>query len=140
MADAPDEHPDDAASALEAERADAPVPPRIEPGVRAARGGALIELVAFLPDVAKLLYRVTRDPRVDLRAKVMAAAAVVYVASPIDIIPDVIPAIGQADDIWLVVRTLRYLVNRAGYDIVRELWPGSDDGFALLLLVAGIER
>lgn len=138
MVDAADEGPD--ADAPRAQEADGATPPRIGPGVRAARGGALVELAAFLPDVAKLLWRVTRDPRVDLRAKVMAAAAVVYVASPIDVIPDVIPGIGQADDIWLVVRTLRYLVNRAGYDVVRELWPGSDDGFALLLLVAGIER
>ena len=107
---------------------------------RPRREGALRELVAFLPDVARLLVRVARDPRVPLRAKLVAGAAVAYVASPLDLVPDVLPVVGQLDDLWLVSRAVRHLVDAAGYELVRELWDGSDDGFALLLVVAGVRR
>lgn len=117
-----------------------PAPARIEPGVRDRHDTPLRELVSFLPDVATLLWRVARDPRVSWSAKALAAGAVLYVASPLDLVPDGIPVVGQLDDVWLVARALRHLFNTAGYDLVRELWPGSDDGFALLLVVAGIER
>jgi len=115
-------------------------PPRVDPGTRARRDTSLKELVAFLPDIARLLYRIARDPRVSRRAKLVAGGAVAYVASPIDLVPDGIPVLGQLDDVWIVAWAIRYLFNSAGYDLVRDLWPGSDDGFALLLVVAGIER
>jgi uncharacterized membrane protein YkvA (DUF1232 family) len=114
--------------------------PRVGPGERGGGSTPLRELAVFLPDVAKLLWRIVRDPRVSRRAKAIAAGAVVYVASPIDLVPDQIPVLGQLDDVWVVTRALRYLVTSTGYDLVRELWPGSDDGFALLLVVAGIDR
>lgn len=98
------------------------------------------ELLLFLPDVAKLLWRLARDPRVPWQAKAVAAGAVTYVVSPIDVIPDVIPVLGQFDDLLIVSKALQYLFHHTGYDLLRELWDGSDDGFALLLVVAGIEQ
>lgn len=96
--------------------------------------------MAFVPDVAKLLGRLARDPRVPWYAKAAAAGAVVYVVSPIDLVPDLVPVLGQFDDLYVVARTLRLLFSSAGYDVVREHWSGSDDGFALLLVVAGIDE
>jgi uncharacterized membrane protein YkvA (DUF1232 family) len=98
------------------------------------------ELVRFLPDLARLLGRVAKDRRVPWHAKAVAAGAVAYVASPVDLIPDVFGKVGQMDDLYIVTKALRYLFNSAGYDLVREHWSGSDDGFTLLLVVAGIER
>jgi uncharacterized membrane protein YkvA (DUF1232 family) len=63
-----------------------------------------------------------------------------YVVSPIDLIPDVIPGIGRLDDLVLLTRALRYLAGESGYDVLHELWPGSEDGFALLLVLAGIRQ
>ena len=98
------------------------------------------ELARFAPDVARMLWGVVRDPQVPWQAKAVAAAAVAYVASPIDIIPDFIPGVGQLDDLYLVVRALRYLMRQAGYERLLQHWPGTDEGFALLLVAAGIHR
>lgn len=110
---------------------------RVEP-TRAEVRSAWRELIRFLPDVAKLLWRLTRDPRVPWTGKAAAAGAVVYVATPIDVVPDFLAGIGQLDDIWIVVRALRFLFRSAGYELMQELWPGSDEGFHALVVAAGI--
>jgi len=108
--------------------------------VRPSRTTAMRELLAFVPDVVRLLYALSRDPRVPGRAKLAALGALAYVASPVDVLPDVVPVVGRLDDVWLVARALRFLVRTAGYDVVHELWGGSDDGFALMLVAAGVRR
>ena len=56
-----------------------------------------------------------------------------YLASPIDLIPDFIPILGQLDDVVLVALVLRRVVRVAGRDIVEELWPGSEAGLRAVL-------
>ena len=107
---------------------------------RTRQDAAWKELLFFLPDVARLLWRVARDRRVPWHAKAVAGGAVAYVVSPIDVVPDFLPVVGQLDDLVLVGKALQYLFHHTGYDLLRELWDGSDDGFALLLVVAGVER
>lgn len=94
----------------------------------------------MLPDLLRLLRALSRDPRVPRGAKVLALAAAAYVAVPIDVIPDGIPVLGTIDDAVVVVLALRRLVAAAGYDLVRELWSGSDDGFAMLVVLLGVDR
>jgi uncharacterized membrane protein YkvA (DUF1232 family) len=48
------------------------------------------------------LWICARDPRTPLLAKLIAAAVVIYVMSPIDLIPDFIPVLGYLDDVILV--------------------------------------
>ncbi len=105
--------------------------------LRGARPGPK-ELLRFLPDVARLLFTVARDPRVPWYAKAAAVGAAAYVASPIDLVPDAIPVLGQVDDVWLVVKALRFLLREAGQDLLAELWQGTDEGFAVVLWVAGV--
>jgi uncharacterized membrane protein YkvA (DUF1232 family) len=71
------------------------------------------------------------------RAKVALALLVPYLASPIDLIPDFIPGLGQLDDALLVALALRYVVRRAGRNVVEELWPGSADGLRVVLAATG---
>lgn len=113
---------------------------RSGPGARARESRTVVELARFLTDSGRLLWRVARDPRVPWSAKAVAGGAMAYVASPIDVIPDFIPGVGQLDDIFLLARAMRYLAGAAGYDLLYELWPGSDDGFALLLVLAGVKQ
>lgn len=110
------------------------------PGTRGREPRTVVELARFLGDAGRLLWRVARDPRVPWQAKVVAGGAVAYVASPIDLVPDFLPVVGQLDDLFLLTRALRYLAGAAGYELLHELWPGSEDGFALLLVLAGVER
>jgi uncharacterized membrane protein YkvA (DUF1232 family) len=57
---------------------------------------------------------------------------------PVDLIPDFIPVLGQLDDALIVAAVLAYTVRRAGYEIVRELWPGSPAGLRVVLRVVGV--
>jgi hypothetical protein len=59
-------------------------------------------------------------------------------AIPIDIVPDLIPVLGYADDAIIVTLVLRSTVRRAGLDAVRARWPGTDDGFAALCRLVGL--
>ncbi len=113
-----------------------------QPGQALVRGGSTDwrDVIRFLPDVGQLLADVARDPRVARRAKLVAAAIGLYLLSPVDLIRDSVLQVGYVDDLALLMWGLRYLLRAAGYDLLHELWQGSEDGFVLLLLVAGVER
>lgn len=95
------------------------------------------EVASFLPDVIVLFRRLLRDPRVPRRSKLWLWLLLPYLASPIDLIPDFLPVIGQLDDAVLAVLAVRSVVRGAGRDVVAELWPGSPAGLAVVLRVAG---
>ena len=82
------------------------------------------------------MKRLLRDPRVPRRAKVALWLLVPYLASPIDLIPDFIPVLGQLDDAVLVAAALAYVVRVAGRDVVKEMWPGSERGLRVVLSLA----
>jgi uncharacterized membrane protein YkvA (DUF1232 family) len=56
----------------------------------------------------------------------------IYLAIPIDLIPDFIPVLGYADDAIIVVLVLRSVCRRVSTEELRTAWPGTDDGFAAL--------
>jgi uncharacterized membrane protein YkvA (DUF1232 family) len=91
------------------------------------------ELAAFIPDCAVLVRRLLADSRVPRRAKLMLISLFVYIASPIDLIPDFIPVVGQLDDAILAAAVLAYVVRTAGRDVVEELWTGSERGLRIVL-------
>jgi uncharacterized membrane protein YkvA (DUF1232 family) len=102
-------------------------------------GGAdtdkLREILLFLPRLAALVARLIADPEVSAGDKVLLGAAVVYLASPVDLIPDFIPVLGQLDDIYLVALCLLRLLNRSGEAKLRQHWEGSEDIVHLLRTV-----
>jgi uncharacterized membrane protein YkvA (DUF1232 family) len=104
------------------------------------RGRRWDGLLPFAGDVVRLLRDVAADDRVSRRAKAVAGAAAAYVVSPLDPIPDVIPVVGWVDDAVVLGLALRYLLRHAGYELIREHWSGTDDGFALVLFVSGVQR
>lgn len=57
----------------------------------------------------------------------------IYLAIPIDLIPDFIPVLGYADDAIIVVLVLRSVCRRLSPEELRAAWPGTDDGFVALL-------
>lgn len=90
---------------------------------REAKSG-MKNLLMFLPNMFTLLGRLIKDSRVPLAEKTLFAAAIVYVIMPLDFIPDVIPFVGQVDDIYLVALTLLRLINKTDESVVREHWKG----------------
>jgi uncharacterized membrane protein YkvA (DUF1232 family) len=63
-----------------------------------------------------------------------------YLALPIDLIPDVIPVLGYADDAIAVVLVLRYITHAAGPTALERHWPGTDDGLAAVRKLAGLSQ
>jgi uncharacterized membrane protein YkvA (DUF1232 family) len=90
---------------------------RLPPGV--AR-----DLASFVPDCVTLVRRLRRDPRVPRSAKLAVFIAGIWVASPIDLIPEFVPVIGPLDDIVVVALALRFAARRVPREVVLEAWPG----------------
>ncbi len=111
---------------------------RIERGERSELKGRLKSFLMFLPNMVTLLARLLKDGRVPTAEKALFLAAIVYVISPLDFIPDVFPFIGQVDDIYVVALTLLRLINRSDETVVRQLWPGGGDIVALADSIANI--
>lgn len=98
----------------------------------------LRSFVMFLPNLVRLLGRLLKDSRVPTAEKALFAAAIVYVVSPLDFIPDVFPFIGQVDDLYVVALVILRLINRTDDTVVRQLWPGGGDIVTLADSIANI--
>jgi len=85
-----------------------------------------------------LLARLLKDSRVSKADKVLFVGAIAYVISPIDLIPDFLPFIGQVDDIYVVSLCLLRLLNHTDESVVREHWTGGGDIVALANSIAAI--
>lgn len=96
------------------------------------------DALRLLPDLLVLLKRLATDAEPPRGARIRLWLLLVYLASPIDLVPDFIPVIGYADDAVVIALTLRSVVRRAGLDLVRERWPGTEDGFTTVVRLAGL--
>jgi uncharacterized membrane protein YkvA (DUF1232 family) len=90
-----------------------------------------------VPDCAVLFQRLLRDKRVPRSAKALLTVVVPYLLSPIDLIPDFIPVLGQLDDALIIAAVFGYVARRAGRNVIEELWPGSERGLRVVLSLAG---
>src|SRR6266478_8374010 len=88
-------------------------------------------LLMFLPNMIILSMRLMADSRVPRTERALFAAAIIYAIIPFDFIPDMLPFVGQIDDLFLISLTLLRLIDRTGDTIVRELWRGGGDIFQL---------
>jgi uncharacterized membrane protein YkvA (DUF1232 family) len=102
------------------------------------KGAMLADAVRMLPDLLRLVRRLAADRSLPRTVRLRVWLLMAYLAMPIDIVPDVIPVVGYADDVIIVALVLRSLVRRAGIDAVRRHWPGSADGFAALCRITGL--
>jgi uncharacterized membrane protein YkvA (DUF1232 family) len=68
----------------------------------------------------RLALRLVRDPRVPLTAKVIFGATVLYMFSPIDVVPDWIPVLGQADDLVALLAGLNLFLRACPTWLVEE--------------------
>jgi uncharacterized membrane protein YkvA (DUF1232 family) len=100
--------------------------------------GRMGSFIMFLPNMVRLLGRLLKDARVPTAEKALFVAAIVYVISPIDLIPDVFPFIGQVDDVYVVALTLLRLVSKTDADVVRQHWSGGGDIVSLADSIASI--
>jgi uncharacterized membrane protein YkvA (DUF1232 family) len=98
----------------------------------------LRDALRLLPDVLRLLRRLAADPAVPRGVRVRLVLLGVYLVLPIDLVPDVIPVIGYADDVVLIALVLRSVARRAGADALDRHWPGTPEGLGTLKQLAGV--
>lgn len=91
-----------------------------------------VESVAIAPNLVKLLARLSIDPRVPIRRRALVVAALAYVISPVDLIPDFVPGLGKLDDVVLVSVAIDRMLSGADATIVAEHWDGSEDALDLV--------
>lgn len=87
----------------------------------------LKNLLLFIPNMLLLCARLLTDSRVPKTERALVAGAIVYAIVPLDLIPDMIPFVGQVDDAYLIALTLLRLMERTNPKVVREHWSGGGD-------------
>lgn len=87
-------------------------------------------LVLKLPMYARVVWGMLRDPRTPIGLKGMLAAALAYVVFPVDLIPDVIPIIGQADDLTVLLLVLDLFIQNAPAEVRAEHTARARNGTA----------
>ena len=85
-----------------------------------ARYLRLARIVVRLPTYARVVWGLMRDPRTPIGLKGMLAAALAYVVVPVDLIPDAIPIIGQADDLTVLLLVLDLFIQNAPAEVRAE--------------------
>ena len=96
----------------------------------------MIQLVRALPDLVRLIAKLVGDPLLPRAAKIALAAAMVYLASPIDLIPDFIPLLGYLDDLLVAALLVDGILNWVDRGLVLKYWPGSPDSLERLARAA----
>ena len=91
------------------------------------------DLAGLIPNSIVLLRRLRANRRLPGRVRLALGAALGYVLSPIQLIPNFIPIVGQADDLAVITLSLRYACRRMPPDDVRAAWPGNPEHLDRLL-------
>lgn len=92
----------------------------------------LKNLLLFIPNMLLLCARLLTDSRVPATERALVAGAIIYALIPFDLIPDMIPFVGQVDDAYLIALTLLRLMERTDPKVVREHWRGGGDVVELI--------
>lgn len=93
-------------------------------------------LLRALPDLARLIARLVLDPILPRAVKVFVGAAALYLASPIDLIPDFVPLLGYLDDVLLLSVLVDGILNHVDRWLLLRYWPGSGESLDALARAA----
>jgi uncharacterized membrane protein YkvA (DUF1232 family) len=101
------------------------------------RGASLTEVARLVPDLARLLMRLSTDPAIPVRVRGRIFIAIAYNVQPINLIPDFVPVIGLADNVLVTLWAVRSTVRGVGQEAIGRHWTGTPAGLAMLLRFAG---
>lgn len=101
------------------------------------RDARLRDLVRIVPDIVRLCGDLLAAHDAPRGVRIAIMGLLVWLLSPIDLVPEFIPVIGPLDDIVVAVLVLRYVRSRIGTEELRSRWRGSPEGFELLRSVMG---
>ena len=92
----------------------------------------MTNLLLVIPNLLLLCAKLMTDGRVPARERLLVAGAIVYAFVPLDFIPDMLPFVGQIDDVYLIALTLLRLMTVTDPLVVREHWRGGGDVVELI--------
>ena len=92
----------------------------------------MTNLLLVIPNLLLLCARLMTDGRVPAKERLLVAGAIVYAFVPLDFIPDMLPFVGQVDDVYLISLTLLRLMTVTDPRVVREHWRGGGDVVELI--------
>ena len=102
--------------------------------------GVLRSGIMLIPDFLKLLARLFKDSRVPAADKALLIGTIVYAIVPLDLVPDVIPFVGQIDDIYLIALVLLRLLTRTPDEVIHEHWDNRGNLPAIVSKIARAAR
>jgi len=94
--------------------------------------------IRLVPDLVRLVRALFSDDATPRSVKGALGALLLYLVSPIDLVPDFLPVIGSVDDLIVSGIVLRWAGRRIGVDSLRSHWPGRPEGFELLCRLLGL--
>lgn len=65
--------------------------------------------IAKIWDEVMALWRFMVDPKAPWQGKAIAIAALLYLVSPLDVVPDFLPVIGLGDDVAVILFAIKQL-------------------------------
>ncbi|WP_320671308.1 YkvA family protein [Patulibacter defluvii] len=95
--------------------------------------GLLRDLLEFLPACVATARTLRGAPEVPRRAKLALLLAVLWVLSPIDLLPEFLPVIGPLDDVVAVVLLMRFAARSVPRPLIEAAWPANPRVLARLL-------
>jgi uncharacterized membrane protein YkvA (DUF1232 family) len=101
------------------------------------RDVGLRDLFTVVPDILRLVRDLLTDSGAPLGVRLALGGLLVWLLSPIDLIPEFVPVLGPLDDVIVAVLVLRYVQRRLGTDDLRRRWRGSEAGFDVLARLLG---
>jgi len=96
----------------------------------------LADALRLLPQVVGLLRRLAGDRHLPAGVRVRLVLLLAYLALPFDLVPDVVPVLGQLDDVVVVLLVLRSVVRAAGPQALERHWRGTPAGLAAVRRLA----
>ncbi|RBY80662.1 hypothetical protein DQ238_08870 [Geodermatophilus sp. TF02-6] len=98
------------------------------------------EALRLLPDLVRLVRRLAADRALPRGVRLRLWLLLAYLLSPVDLVPDVVPVLGYADDVVVVALALRSVVRSAGAPALQRAWPGGAAGLTVVRRLAGLDE
>ncbi len=95
------------------------------------------EILRVVPDVVRLIRDLITDRTTPIDVRVVLVGLLVWIVSPIDLIPEFIPVLGPLDDVVVAIVAMRFTRRRLGTERLRARWRGTADGLAMLERLIG---
>ena len=98
----------------------------------------VLPVLPLVPEVVRLVRSARADPATPRGSRIALGTLLLYLLSPIDLLPDLLPGIGTVDDLVFAGVILRRVAPRIGTASLRSHWQGSDADYEHLCRLARI--